>query len=164
MATGLLRLPQLIVAASLLAGAGRAPLTLDQALAQARQANAQLPVAALDQGIAEQRRREAEAQRRVVVSAEGELWLAPTGGYDPTVTDSGDERLQVIAEKTIYDGGALAARQRQARVEVGLARARYRQAVADVDLEVPRGLCRRARRPARSGGARGRDSSGCATT
>ncbi len=112
------------------------PLTLDQAIAEARSANARLPVVALDRDLAGRRLQEVTAERRGSVAAEGELWLAPMGGYDPTVTDGGDERLQVVAERTIFDGGGQAARLRQSQAEVGLARARYRQAVADLDREV----------------------------
>jgi outer membrane protein TolC len=118
------------------AGGAGAPLTLDQALARAHQANARLPVAALDPRIAEQRVREAQARRRITLSTDGDLWIAPGNGYDPVVTDRGDERLQVVAEKTVYDGGALRGREHQARSDVRVAEARYRQAVADVDLEV----------------------------
>jgi outer membrane protein TolC len=134
----LISFAQAIVATTVLAGSASPapPLTLDQAIAGARQANAQLPVVALDRGIAEQRQREAAAQRRVIVSAEGDVWIAPASAYDPIVTNLGEERLQVIAEKTIYDGGALAARQQQAQAEVGLAQARYRQAAVDVDRQV----------------------------
>ena len=113
-----------------------APLTLEQALDMAHRANARLPVAALEPRLAEQRLRAAQAQRRVVLSADGELWLAPAGGYDTTVTDRGDERLQIVAERTLFDGGGARARVRQAQAGVGAARARYRLQVADVDLRV----------------------------
>lgn len=121
------------------AGAGGAAtpgLTLDQALARAHEANALLPVAALEPRIAEQRVREAQAQRRVILSADGDLWVAPGNGYDVVVSNRGEERLQVVAEKTIYDGGGLGAQERKARSDVRVAQARYRQAVADVDQEV----------------------------
>jgi outer membrane protein TolC len=131
--TGLL-LASAVASAS--AAGGVAPTTLDGALARAHQANAELPIATLDRRIAAQRLREAQAQRRVVVSADGELWIAPAGGYDPTVTDQGDERLQMVAEKRLYDGGALRARERSAEADVRVAGAQVRMTVADLDRRV----------------------------
>ncbi len=124
-------------------------LTLDEALARARQANAELPVAALDPRIARQKLREAQAQRRTILSSDGELWIAPASGYDTTVTDQGDERLQVVAERTVYDGGGLAAQERRARADVGVAEAHYRRAVADVEQQVTGGVRHPARGPPR---------------
>ncbi len=111
-------------------------ISLDQALAAARSANASLPVAALDAEMAAARQRAAEAQRRWLGVLEGGLVLAPESGYDPVMTNLGEERLQVAAEKTLYDGGALAAEARRAAAEGGVASAGYRRAVADVELDV----------------------------
>jgi len=112
------------------------PLTLDQALAEARRDNAELPVADLDTRIARQRRLEAEARRRLKVDLEGDLWLAPAAGYDPVVTNLGEERLQVAVEKPLYDGGALRADAARARFELAASEARFRMAEEDLALEV----------------------------
>jgi outer membrane protein TolC len=113
-----------------------ASLTLAEALEIARAANAELPVAALDVQIAEQRRLEAEAVRRVHLALDGDVVYAPPDGYDPVVTNSGEERLQLAAGKLLYDGGAAMAGVRQATAEHGAFAARYRQAVRDVEYEV----------------------------
>lgn len=114
------------------------PLSLPQALALAHEANARLPLAGLDTRIAEERRREAEAERSLKLSVEGELVVAPADGYDPVVTDLGGERLQLVAERALYDGGARAAAVKRARAELAATAERYRQAVVDVDLAVRR--------------------------
>lgn len=118
------------------ADAAPARLSLSAALAEARRANARLPVADAEARLAAARLREARARRGTALRGEGELWLAPAGGYDTTVTDQGDARLQIVAEKTLYDGGALRAREQEARADLGAARARYRRSVAEVDQEV----------------------------
>jgi outer membrane protein TolC len=116
---------------------GAAPrIPLDQALAAARAANATLPVAGLDRQIAAARQREAEARRRWLGVLEGGLILAPESGYDPVVTNLGEERFQLALEKTLYDGGALAAEARRAAAGSGVAEAGFRRAVADVELDV----------------------------
>jgi outer membrane protein TolC len=140
-----MRLPLLSILGLALALAGAAgaaddpttpPLTLEQALAAARSANAALPVADFDTRIAEQRRREAEAARRLQVRLEGDLWVAPAPGYDPVITNLGEDRLLVVAEKTLADGGALRAGADQARAALEASRARFRLAELDLDLEV----------------------------
>jgi len=112
------------------------PITLEDALAAARRANAELPVASYDVRIAQQRRREAEAMRRAQLKLDGDLWIAPAPGYDPVITNLGEDRLQLGVRKTLYDGGALRAGAAQARAEVAASEARYRLAEGDVDLEV----------------------------
>jgi outer membrane protein TolC len=112
------------------------PLTLERAIEIAQAANARLPVAALDVEIREQMRLEAEAVRRVHLAFDGDLIFAPPNGYDPVVTNSGEERAQLSATKLLYDGGAAAAGIRRAGAQRGAAAARYRQAVRDVDYEV----------------------------
>lgn len=111
-------------------------LTLDHAIAVARVANAGLPVAALEVQIGEEARREAEAVRRVQLALTGDFVFAPPNGYDPVLTNGGEERFQLSAGKLLYDGGASAAAIRQADARRGVAAARYRQAVRDVDFEV----------------------------
>ncbi len=129
----------ILLAAAALAGTGaeaQSPLTLEEAMAAAHEANARLPVAALDVEIAREGRLEAEAQRRVELILGGDFWYAPPDGYDPVVTNGGEERLQVIAQKPLYEGGALKAGVRQATAQRRVATARYRQAERDVDYQV----------------------------
>jgi|GEM_PF-505815 len=111
-------------------------ITLDQALALARGNNARLPVAALDVRIADQSRAEALSRRKIRLGIEGDLSIAPRGGYDPAASDLGQDRLQAVAERPLYDGGRLAAEERRAGARADAARAQYRQAEADVELEV----------------------------
>jgi outer membrane protein TolC len=85
------------------------PLTLEKAIAIAQAANARLPVAALDIQIREQTQREAEAVRRVQLALTGDFMFAPPNGYDPVVTNAGEERFQLSAGKLLYDGGAAVA-------------------------------------------------------
>src|SRR5262245_39782620 len=82
------------------------PLTLAAALAEARGANASLPMPALDVNIAESRRLEAEAERRAHFSLEGDVLYAPESSYDVAKTNVGDERVQLVARRTLLDGGA----------------------------------------------------------
>jgi outer membrane protein TolC len=112
------------------------PLTLERAIQIAQVANASLPVAALDLQISDQVRREAEAVRRVQLALTGDFIFAPPNGYDPVVTNAGEERFQLSGAKLLYDGGAAAAGIRQAGAQRGAAAARYRQAVRDVEYEV----------------------------
>jgi outer membrane protein TolC len=112
------------------------PLTLENAIAIAHVANASLPVAALDVQIGDEVRREAEAVRRVQLGLSGDFIFAPPNGYDPVVTNAGEERFQLVAGKLLYDGGAAAAGIRQAGARREVAAARYRQSVRDVDFEV----------------------------
>ncbi len=112
------------------------PISLEAALAAARSANAALPVADYDTRIAQQRRREAEAMRRLQVHLDGDLWVAPAPGYDPVITNLGEDRLQIGVEKPLYDGGALRAGAAQARADLAASAARYRMAEQDLDLEV----------------------------
>jgi hypothetical protein len=63
-----------------------APLTLDQALALAHQANVRLPLSVLDVASADVALRVARAQRWVRASVEGSLVYAPPGVAAPTPT------------------------------------------------------------------------------
>lgn len=111
-------------------------LSLDQALELARQHNAHLPVAALDTRLAEQDRAEAASRRKIRLGVEGDLSVAPRGGYDPAASNLGEDRLQAVLERPLYDGGRLAAEERRAGALAEAARERYRRAEADVELDV----------------------------
>jgi len=111
-------------------------LTLEHALALARANNASLPVAALDTRIAEQNRVEAASLRKIRLGVEGSLSVAPRGGYDPAASNLGEDRLQAVLERPLYDGGRLAAEERRAGALAEVARQRYRRAEAVVELDV----------------------------
>jgi outer membrane protein TolC len=110
------------------------PLTLEEALAEARAANARLPVAALSVDIANERTREARAEKWLKVAVSGDF-IYPSG-YDPILTNLGESRLQVGMRQPIYDGGALRAAEAKAEAQAAAAGARYRISREDVDLEV----------------------------
>jgi len=112
------------------------PLTLSEALTEARAHNATLPVAAFDTAMA-------SAQLR---AAQGRLW--PTIGIDgdvhggsPSRYASGDARFQLVAGMPIYDGGRLRAGVRQAQAELAVSAARYHVAARDLDLSVKSWFC-----------------------
>lgn len=118
----------LILASKALA---QAPLTLGEALTEARAHNATLPIAALDTARASAN----------LGAAQGRLW--PTVGIDgdvhggsPSRYASSDARLQLVAEVPIYDGGRLQAGVRQAQADRAVSAARYHVAVRDLDLAV----------------------------
>ncbi len=111
-----------------------APLTIEQALAEAQAANARLPVAALSVDIANERTREASAEKWLKVAAVGDF-VYPSG-YDPILTNLGESRLQVGMRQPIYDGGALRAAETKAEAQAAAAGARYRISRVDVELEV----------------------------
>jgi outer membrane protein TolC len=111
--------------------------TLDRVLKEARAANARLPVAQADVRIGAASAREARAAFGPRLSIEGDLRYAPGGAsYNPAVAPIDEERLQVVANQPVYDGGALRARIRGTRARSRAADARYRVAERDVDLEV----------------------------
>jgi outer membrane protein TolC len=112
------------------------PLTLDEALRRAREANLKLPQASLETDAAEQKLREARAERWMKVAIDGDFIYAPPGGYDPVVTNAGEARLQLTAKQPILDGGARRAAIDRARSEGDAARARFRVAEKDLDVEV----------------------------
>ena len=111
-------------------------ITLDQALELAREHNARLPVAALDARMAEQDRAEAASRRKIRLGVEGNLSIAPRGGYDPAASNLGEDRLQMVLERPLYDGGKLAAEERRAGALAGAARERFRRAESEVELDV----------------------------
>ena len=115
---------------------GQAALSLDDALREARAANARLPLSSLDVSVAHERLGQAEAERWLRVALEGDFLYAPASGYDPVLTNLGDARGQIVARQPLYAGGALKAGVARADAEVAAAGARYRIAVRDLDLEV----------------------------
>ncbi len=126
------------IALVLAAGAARAAdfLTLEDALVQARAANARLPQAAREVEISLQKERESRAERWLKLSVEGDLIYSPPSSYDATVTNVGEDRLQLIARQPVYDGGARRAAVLRAQAGTSAAHARHRRAVKDVELEV----------------------------
>jgi outer membrane protein TolC len=118
----------------LLAAAVPPPLTLEEVLRRARDANLKLPEATLEAEAANWKVREARAERWMKVAIDGDFIYAPPGGYDPVVTNAGEARLQLTAKQPILDGGARRAAIDRARSDRDAARARLR--VAEKDLEV----------------------------
>ena len=119
-----------------LAAAPDSPLSLEDALQEARAANARLPVASFARQIAEARIAEARAERWLKIAVDGDFIVAPSSSYDPALTNLGEERLQITARQSILDGGARNAAIARAAAESRSARSRYRAAEKDVDLEV----------------------------
>ncbi|MGH9364226.1 MAG: TolC family protein [Thermoanaerobaculia bacterium] len=118
------------------AGLPEEVLTLEQALREARTANARLPLPAFELDIARQKSREARAERWFKVALDGGLIYAPPGSYDPALTNLGEERFLVVARQPVFDGGARSAAVASAEAGVEAAGARYRIAEKDLDLEV----------------------------
>lgn len=112
------------------------PLTLEQALLEARAANARLPVSALDVSIARERTAEARAERWFKVAADGDFIYAPPGAYDAVLTNLGEFRLQLVVRQPLYDGGERRAAVLRAEADLEAAGARHRIAQRDLDLEV----------------------------
>lgn len=112
------------------------PLTLEAALQLAHQTNARLPVARLDVEMAQHAQAEIRARQKLRLLIDGDVIYSPPNSYDTALTDSGEERLQLAAERTLLDGGARAAERKLAATRIALAGARYHQAERDVDLEV----------------------------
>jgi len=111
------------------------PLTLEQALAEARSANARLPLPALEMTVAGEREKEARAERWLKVALEGDFIYAPPG-YSAAITNLGEARLQAVVRQPLYAGGALKAAVARADAGIEAARARYRMAEKDLELEV----------------------------
>jgi len=121
---------------ALILSAPPASLTLDEALRLAHEANARLPEAALETQAADEKIREARAERWMKVAIDGDFVYAPPGGYDPVVTNAGEARLQLTAKQPVYDGGARRAAIAKAAAERDASSARYRVAEKDLDVEV----------------------------
>ncbi|MFI5179991.1 MAG: TolC family protein [Thermoanaerobaculia bacterium] len=125
-----------MTAATASGGPSAAPLTLEQALAEAEAANARLPVAALSAEISAEKIREARAERWLNVALESAFLYAPPSGYDPIVTNLGQSSLQVVMRQPVWDGGARKSAVSRAEAQAAAASARYRISKEDVDLEV----------------------------
>jgi len=121
---------------SLLAAAAPPPMTLEEVLRRARDANLKLPQATLETEAADRKVREARAERWMKVAVDGDFIYAPPGGYDPVVTNAGEARLQLTAKQPILDGGARKAAIDRARSDRDAARARLRVAEKDLEVEV----------------------------
>ena len=120
----------------LLVSLAPAPMTVDEVLRRAREANLKLPQATLETEAAEQKLREARAERWMKVAIDGDFIYAPPGGYDPVVTNAGEARLQLTAKQPILDGGARQAAIERAGADRDAARARFRVAEKDLEVEV----------------------------
>ncbi len=140
-----MRRPQVIVPAVLATIALTLPTvsrtaevwTLERVLQEAQAVNARLPVAQADVHIGAAATREARAALGPRLSIDGDFRYAPGGAsYNPAVAPINEERLQVVANQPVYDGGALHARIRAAGAQLRAADARYRVAKRDLDLEV----------------------------
>ena len=107
------------------------PLTLDDVLRIAHEANAHLPVAALNRDIAQEVVKEAQGRLKPRFFFDGD---AHQGG--PAAYTSGDGRLQFIGADTLYDGGRLRSNLRQAQHLARAAGAGFRLVEKDLDLDV----------------------------
>jgi outer membrane protein len=125
-----------IAIASAASASGQAPLSLEDALREARDANARLPLTDLEVSVAREKRNQAESDRWLRVALEGDFVYAPASGYDPVLTNDGEARGQVVARQPLYAGGALKAGVARADAAVASAGARHRIAVRDLELEV----------------------------
>ena len=113
-------------------GSGNAiPLTLDEALREARNANAHLPVAARGVEIARAEVREARARRSPTAGLAGGL---NAGGPLAYTTSQG--AAQVVGAATLLDGGLRRANLRVANYRLQGTGAGFRIAEKDVDLAV----------------------------
>ncbi len=115
-------------------------LSLERALAEAHQANAQLPAARLALQGAVARTRQARGQLYPVLSLDGDVH-----GGAPTKFASGDALLAVFARAPLYEGGALRAGVARSDAEAQSLEAGYRMAVRDVDYAVRVGFGRMLR-------------------
>ncbi len=119
-----------------LAQAAIPPITVEEAIRQAREANARLPQATLEVRASDEKIREARADRWMKVAIEGDFLYAPPGGYDPVVTNAGEARLQLTGRQPVLDGGAHRAAVERAHADRDAASARVRVAEKDLDVEV----------------------------
>lgn len=108
-----------------------APLTLEAALREARAANAQLPVAALEVDIARASVREAKAARSPTLGISSSI---NAGGPLAYTTSQGS--AQVVGEASLLDGGLRRANINTANHRLEGAGAGFRVAQKDVDLAV----------------------------
>jgi outer membrane protein len=132
---GVRYLAAMLCALSLL-GVGRARadeprLTLEQALAEARRANAVLPVVRLDADGADAAIREARGRRYPALAFDGDLHMGTPSHYA-----SGDARAQLVAEVPVFDGGRLRAGVDRSLAAANAAHAGVHQAERDLDRDV----------------------------
>src|SRR5258708_22024889 len=122
----------------LLAASQAAPqVALEAALAEARAANARLPVAAMDVKATEEQARTARGQLLPKLGVLSDLQLASrTFGYSSGGSPVGEERLQLVAFESLYSGGALQAGVAGAEAQVRASKAAYRVAEKALDLDV----------------------------
>lgn len=111
--------------------AGPVRITIDEALQQARRANANLPVAQFQVQGADARVRQARGRLYPSLSLDGDLH-----GGTPQTYASNDALLRVLTQTPIYDGGELRAGLERNAAEADAFRAGYRVAVRDVDYAV----------------------------
>jgi outer membrane protein TolC len=111
--------------------AAQEPLSLEDALREARAANAGLPVAHFDTLLARARVREARGALGPHVGVDGDVHAGTPQAYT-----GNDGRVQLIADQTLYAGGGLRAGVRMTEAQARAAGARYRVAEKDVELEV----------------------------
>ena len=107
------------------------PLTLDEALSEARNANAHLPVAARGVDIARTSVRESKASRSPELAVTSSV---NTGGPLAYTTSQG--AAQVVGAATLFDGGLRRANLSAANFRLQGAGAGFRVAEKDVDLAV----------------------------
>ena len=112
------------------------PVALEDALREARAANARLPLPAFDVAIAREKRTEARAERWLKVAVEGDFIYAPPSGYDPVLSNLGEFRLQAVGRQPLYDGGARRAAVAKAEAELQAAEKHYRIEEKDLEIEV----------------------------
>lgn len=119
---------------ALSASASPKPLTLDRALAEARAANAKLPLSAADAAIARMHQRTVHAALLPSFSLQGDLHY----GRPPDYSDE-EAQIHVMGTVPLYHGGALRADERAAAADTQAASARYRMAEKDLELSVRTG-------------------------
>ena len=127
-----------VLAAALLLLSHRAradeALTIEQALREARAANAQLPLGALDVASARERLAEAKARRWLQVSLQAGLRYSPP--FASYGSDVNGENLQAVVTQPLYVGDGIDARVRAAEADVAGRTARYRADEKSLELEV----------------------------
>lgn len=114
----------------------QSPVTLAEALKESRAANARLPVPQLDIAISQERLEEVKASRWLRLALSGDFIYSPANSYDPNVSNLGESRMQVVATQPVLTGGAVRATVAQAQAQIEGARARFRMAEKDLELEV----------------------------
>jgi outer membrane protein len=116
------------------------PLTIGQALEEARAANVRLPVSRLDVAIAREAAAQSRARLGPWVGVLGQFRYMPPGlDYGPGAS-AGEQVLQLIGRQPLYAGGALRAQIDADREVVRSADARLRADERDVDLMVRSGF------------------------